>query len=687
MDSKYKTGSLINGSSPQKNGPSQDDGHLPKKFRSDDSPHSKGYSNSSINKHRRSLPVFAVKNRLLDEINNSPTIIIIGETGSGKTTQIPQYIHEARLEKAGAIAITQPRRVAAITVALRVATEMGCAVGHTVGYAVRFEDVTRGDTKLKYLTDGMLLREALSDNLLMMYNVIILDEAHERTIHTDVLFGIVKQAQSIRRAKNFKPLKVILMSATMDVDHFSAYFDDAPIVYLQGRQYPVDIMRTTKSHEDYNFAILVTVFQIHREAPPNEDILVFLTGQEEIEAMVFNARLVAKDLMKSAPHLRVLPLYAALAQFQQLEVLRPGLPNTRKLILSTNIAETSITIPGVKYVIDSGMVKLRTHNPMTGMDSLKVQRISKAQAWQRAGRAGREGPGTCYRMYTEEEYNKMAEMTVPEIQRCNLSGVVLQLLAMGVNALSFDFMDKPPTESIMEAMRKLSHLNAILSVNHPELTPLGRQMATFPLDPHYSRVILAAWEMGCVEEVVTLVAVLSGENLRVTVSKRREDAAAAHQKFVSSTGDHITNLNIFRAYNSAAMKKQFCFDNFLNNRNLEYAGGVRSQLLDLCRHSNIPISSCGQDSDCIRKCLIAGLFGNLAQLQREGHYLTVGSNQVVAIHPSSVLFRSKPPLVIYGEVVQTGRCYMRQVSSIDPDWVAQMAPTEFQRKLCLNGAG
>ncbi|KAG8222007.1 hypothetical protein J437_LFUL002768 [Ladona fulva] len=385
MESKYKIGgsSLTNGFKAEKRHSTPDNEVLLKKFRSgSESPSSKAYTSQNLSKQRKALPVYAVKNKLLEEINKHSTLIIIGETGCGKTTQIPQYIREARLAKKGSVAITQPRRVAAVSVATRVSKEMGCQLGETVGYAVRFEDVTSSQTALKYMTDGMLLREALADNLLMSYSIVILDEAHERTIHTDVLFGIVKQAQSIRKAKMFTPLKIILMSATMDVDQFSSYFDDAPIVYLEGRQHHVDIYSTLEPQDDYTFSILVTIFQIHRKAPAKsikqifhytwklsvEYVLnlfclavLFLCSTFPVQTEKFDVYylLCVKEAQGMGPMLKVHPLFANMASNHQMEVLRPGAPNTRKLILATNVAETSLTIPGVKYVIDSGMVKQR----------------------------------------------------------------------------------------------------------------------------------------------------------------------------------------------------------------------------------------------------------------------------------------------------------------------------------------
>ncbi|XP_075212516.1 ATP-dependent RNA helicase DHX33 [Lycorma delicatula] len=646
----------------------------PKKSNVENKLQDKSYSISAILQQRKLLPVYKVKRRLLEEVDKHSSLIIIGETGSGKTTQIPHFIHDLKLEGSKMIGVTQPRRVAAVTVAQRVAQEMDVVVGSTVGYCVRFEDCTSSSTKLKYLTDGMLLREAMLDEYLMGYNVIVLDEAHERTIHTDVLFGIVKKAQAYRLLHHLSPLKVLIMSATMDVDHFSKYFNNASIVYLEGRQYPVEVFHAVEPQDDYCFSCLVTIFQIHKDAPANEDILVFLTGQEEIESMSSSIRSILKDPQCSGPPMKVYPLYAALNTSRQLDVFRPAPAGTRKVILSTNIAETSVTISGIKYVIDSGMVKARTHHAGTGLDVLRVQSVSQAQAWQRTGRAGRESAGFCYRVYTKLEFAGMLKNTIPEIQRCSLSSVVLQLLAININPLNFDFLDKPPKESVVEAINLLHQLGAVECVENPHLTALGKKMSQFPLDPRFSKIILSASDFGCLEEVLSIVSLLSVESVFVSAPAKKEEAAAARQKFLSSSGDLITLLNIYRCFNNMKNKKKWCFDNFMNSWNMEYASEVRTQLTELCRNNNLVISSCGNNMERVRKVFLTGLFMNLAELQRDKSYVTVGSSQRVCIHPSSAVFGSLPPCVLYAELVQTNRVYMKHVSPIDPDWLEEVMP-------------
>eukprot|EP00057_Strongylocentrotus_purpuratus_P010117 XP_011664591.1 PREDICTED: putative ATP-dependent RNA helicase DHX33 [Strongylocentrotus purpuratus] len=446
----------------------------------DHTPKKQKTSNSSpendLYQQRCSLPIYPARGKLITEIRKAASVVVLGETGSGKTTQIPQYLLEAGMTKAGMIAVTQPRRVAAISISTRVADEMGCELGTQVGYCVRFDDATSEQTKIKYMTDGMLLREAILDPKLSRYSIVVLDEAHERTVHTDVLFGVVKAAQQ-HRANGNRPLKIVVMSGTMDVD---------------------SLMYSSSSQPDYLFSTLVTIFQIHQEQPVSEDMLVFLTGQEEIESVARSVREVALDLPQNVPGLVAIPMYASLPPGQQLRVFQPAPSGKRKIILATNIAETSVTIPGIKHVIDTGKVKAKSYQAGSGLDLLRVQWVSQAQAWQRTGRSGREDSGTCWRMYTEDEFTKLLANTIPEIQRCNLSSVVLQIMALGIkNVLTFDFMDPPPRESLEAALKHLELLGAVSRERHLHLTPIGKEMSTYPLDPPMSKVIISAKDYGC----------------------------------------------------------------------------------------------------------------------------------------------------------------------------------------------
>ncbi|XP_043909977.1 ATP-dependent RNA helicase DHX33 [Protopterus annectens] len=640
----------------------------------------------SVEQQRRSLPIHQARIQLINQLRQLDCAVLIGETGSGKTTQVPQYLFEAGIGRQGIVGITQPRRVAALSLAARVAEEKKTELGKLVGYTVRFEDATSDETKIKFLTDGMLLREAIGDPLLRRYSVVILDEAHERTVHTDVLFGVVKAAQRKRKDLDKPPLKVLIMSATVDVDLFSQYFNKAPVLYLEGRQHPIQIFYTKQPQSDYLHAALVSLFQIHQEAEAAHDILAFLTGQEEIEAMAKTCRDISKHLPDGCPQMVVVPLYASLPPTQQLRVFQSVPKGCRKVILSTNIAETSITISGIKYVIDTGMVKAKKYNPESGLEVLAVQRVAKAQAWQRSGRAGREDSGICYRLYTEEEFEKFDSMTVPEIQRCNLAGVMLHLMAMRIpNVMTFDFMSKPSPNAIQAAVDQLDLLGAVdRKDGQLLLTALGRKMAAFPLEPKFSKTILLSSEFHCAEEILTIIAVLSVDSVLYNPPTKREDVQSARKKFISSEGDHMTLLNIYRAFKNVSRNKEWCRENFVNNRNMMLASEVRSQLRDICLKLGMPLESSRMDTGNIRRCLAHGLFMHVAELQLDGTYVTLDTHQPVAIHPSSVLFHCKPAYVIYNELLHTSKCYMRDLCVIDSEWLYETAPDYFRRKLKSN---
>ncbi|GIY82147.1 ATP-dependent RNA helicase DHX8 [Caerostris extrusa] len=427
----------------------------------------------TILEQRQSLPIYKLKDDLVKAITDNQILIVIGETGSGKTTQMTQYLSEAGFTARGKIGCTQPRRVAAMSVAKRVAEEFGCRLGQEVGYSIRFEDCTSPETVIKYMTEGMLLIECLVDPDLKSYTVVMLDEAHERTINTDVLFGLLKNA-----VKRRPELKLIVTSATLDAVKFSQYFYEAPIFTIPGRTYPVEILYTKEPENDYLDASLITVMQIHLTEPPG-DILLFLTGQEEIDTACEILYERMKSLGPEVPELIILPVYSALPSEIQTRIFEPTPSGSRKVVIATNIAETSLTIDGIYYVVDPGFVKQNVYNSKTGMDSLVVIPISQAQAKQRAGRAGRTGPGKCYRLYTERSYrDEMLTTPVPEIQRTNLAHTVLQLKAMGINdLLSFDFMDAPPPESVIAALEQLHSLSAL--DDEGLLTRLGKRYDMF----------------------------------------------------------------------------------------------------------------------------------------------------------------------------------------------------------------
>ncbi|XP_041649434.1 pre-mRNA-splicing factor ATP-dependent RNA helicase DHX16 [Cheilinus undulatus] len=629
----------------------------------------------SMQEVRRSLPIFPYREDLLAAIHEHQVLVIEGETGSGKTTQIPQYLLEDGYTKGGMkIGCTQPRRVAAMSVAARVAQEMSVKLGNEVGYSIRFEDCTSERTVLKYMTDGMLLREFLTEPDLASYSVIIIDEAHERTLHTDILFGLIKDIA------RFRPdLKVLVASATLDTERFSCFFDDAPVFRIPGRRFPVDIFYTKAPEADYLEACVVSVLQIHVTQAPG-DVLVFLTGQEEIEACCEMLQERCRRLGSKIAELLVLPIYANLPSDMQAKIFNPTPPGARKVVVATNIAETSLTIDGIIYVIDPGFCKQKSYNARTGMESLIVTPCSRASANQRAGRAGRVAAGKCFRLYTAWAFkHEMEETTVPEIQRTNLGNVVLLLKSLGINDLiHFDFMDPPPHETLVLALEQLYALGAL---NHlGELTKLGRRMAELPVDPMLSKMVLASEQYKCSEEVLTIAAMLSVNN---SIFYRPKDkvvhADNARMNFVVPGGDHLVLLNVYTQWVESGYSTQWCYENFIQFRSMRRARDVRDQLEGLMDRIEVEVVSSQGDNLPIRKAVTAGYFYHTARLSKGG-YKTVKHQQTVYVHPNSSLFEEQPRWLIYHELVFTTKEFMRQVIEIESSWLLEVAPHYYKSK-------
>lgn len=624
----------------------------------------------SIQEVKKSLPVYPFRKDLLDAIEAHQILIIEGETGSGKTTQIPQYLYEAGYTKDNKkIGCTQPRRVAAMSVASRVAEEMGKKLGNEVGYCIRFEDCTSERTKLKYMTDGMLLREFLMDPTLESYSVMIIDEAHERTLHTDILFGLLKDITRFR-----SDLKLLISSATLDSDKFSDFFDEAPIFKIPGRRYPVHVFYTTAPEANYIDAATVTILQIHVTQKLG-DILVFLTGQEEIEACQEILQERIRALGSKIRELIVLPIYANLPSDMQAKIFEPTPPNARKVILATNIAETSLTIDGIAYVIDPGYAKQNYFNARSGMESLVVVPISKASANQRAGRAGRVGPGKCFRLYTSWAYeNEMEENTIPEIQRVNLGNVVLQLKSLGIHDLiNFDYLDPPPAETLVLALEQLYALKAL---NHKgELTSIGRKMAELPVDPMMSKMILAADQYKVIEEILTIAAMLS---VNGSIFYRPKDKAVhadtARKNFFHVDGDQLTLMNVYNGWAGSDFSIQWCYENFIQYRSMKRARDIRDQLVGLMERVEIELSSNPCESIAIRKAITAGYFYHIARFSKGGSYKTAKKGQTVMLHPQSCLIEELPRWVAYHELVMTTKEYMRNAVTIEGKWLLEVAP-------------
>lgn len=629
-------------------------------------------TNLTIVEQRQSLPIYKLKDELIKAVADNQILIVIGETGSGKTTQITQYLAEAGFTARGKIGCTQPRRVAAMSVAKRVAEEFGCRLGQEVGYTIRFEDCTSPETQIKYMTDGMLLRECLVDLDLNNYSVIMLDEAHERTIHTDVLFGLLKQA-----VKKRPEIKLIVTSATLDAVKFSSYFFEAPIFTIPGRTFPVEVLYTKEPETDYLDASLITVMQIHLREPPG-DVLLFLTGQEEIDTACEILYERMKSLGPDVPELIILPVYSALPSEMQTRIFEAAPPGSRKVVIATNIAETSLTIDGIFYVVDPGFVKQKVYQSKTGMDSLVVTPISQAQAKQRAGRAGRTGPGKCYRLYTERAYrDEMLATPVPEIQRTNLATTVLQLKTMGINdLLHFDFMDAPPVESLIMALEQLHSLSAL--DNEGLLTRLGRRMAEFPLEPNLSKMLIMSVHLQCSDEVLTIVSMLSVQNVFYRPKDKQALADQKKAKFNQTEGDHITLLAVYNSWRNNKFSNAWCYENFVQIRTLKRAQDVRKQLLGIMDRHKLDVVSAGKNTVRVQKAVCSGFFRNAAKKDPQEGYRTLVDSQVVYIHPSSALFNRQPEWVIYHELVQTTKEYMREVTSCDPKWLVEFAPAFFK---------
>lgn len=625
---------------------------------------------------RKTLPIYPYREELLKAVNDHQVIVIVGETGSGKTTQIPQYLHEAGYTKQGKIGCTQPRRVAAMSVAARVSQEMGVKLGHEVGYSIRFEDCTSEKTVLKYMTDGMLLREFLGEPDLASYSVIMVDEAHERTLSTDILFGLVKDIARFR-----KDLKLLISSATLDAEKFSDYFDSAPIFKIPGRRYPVEIHFTKAPEADYIDAAIVTVLQIHVLQPPG-DILVFLTGQEEIETVDEILKHRTRGLGTKIAELIICPIYANLPTELQSKIFEPTPEGARKVVLATNIAETSLTIDGINYVIDPGFCKIKSYNPRTGMESLLINPISKASAMQRAGRSGRTGPGKCFRLYTQYNYhNDLEDNTVPEIQRTNLANVVLTLKSLGIHDLvNFDFMDPPPSEALLKALEQLFALSALNSKG--ELTKVGRRMAEFPLDPMLSKMIVASDKYKCSDEVISIASMLSvGNSIFYRPKDKQVHADNARMNFhTGNVGDHIALLNVYNSWRETNFSTQWCYENYIQVRSMKRARDIRDQLEGLLERVEIELTANPGDLDAIKKSITSGFFHHSAKLQKTGAYKTVKIPQTVYIHPSSGLAQELPKWVIYHELVLTTKEYMRQVTELKPNWLVEIAPHYYQLK-------
>lgn len=620
----------------------------------------------TLREQREYLPAFAVREDLMRVVRENQVTIVIGETGSGKTTQLTQFLYEDGYGKHGMIACTQPRRVAAMSVAKRVAEEMEVELGSTVGYSIRFEDETTKDTVIKYMTDGILLQESLGEKDLDRYSCIIMDEAHERALNTDILLGLFKKILQRRR-----DLKLIVTSATMNAKRFSDFFGGAPEFTIPGRTFPVDVMYHRSPVEDYVDQAVQQVLAIHVSMDPG-DILVFMTGQEDIEV---TCELVQKrlDALNDPPKLLILPIYSQMPADLQAKIFDKAAPGVRKVIVATNIAETSLTVDGIKYVVDAGYSKMKVYNPKMGMDTLQITPISQANGSQRSGRAGRTGPGKAFRLYTEKAFKEELYLqTIPEIQRTNLANTVLMLKCLGVkNLMEFDFMDPPPQETIATSMFDLWALGALDNLG--ELTDRGRKMSSYPMDPSMAKLLVTAEEYGCSEEMITIVSMLSVPNVFYRPKERQDEADAQREKFWVHESDHLTYLQVYSAWKANGFSDSWCIKHFLHSKSLRRAKETRDQLLDIARMQKMNIVSCGMDWDVIRKCICSGYYHQAAKYRGSGEYVNLRTNLPVQLHPTSSLYAGHPPdYVVYHELILTSKVYVSTVTAVDPHWLADL---------------
>lgn len=642
------------------------------------------------------MPAFACRQQLLQLIRENQVTVVVGETGSGKTTQLAQYLLEDGFP--ALIGCTQPRRVAAMSVAKRVAEECGVELGREVGYAIRFEDCTApGVTKIKYMTDGVLLRETLRDRDLDAYSAIIIDEAHERSLQTDVLLGLLRQIVSRRR-----DLRLIVTSATMNAERFSEFFGRVPIFTIPGRTFPVEVLFAKNPVEDYVEGAVKQALAIHLTRPLPGDILIFMTGQEDIEATceLLRERLgelesknsSSNDSSSDSPEgsnasvsktLWILPIYSQLPADLQGKIFEPAPAGVRKCIVATNIAETSLTVDGVSYVIDSGYGKVKVYNPRIGMDALQVAPVSQAAANQRSGRAGRTGPGTCYRLYTETAFkHELFPSPIPEIQRTNLANVVLLLASLGVpDITAFDFIDPPPLDSTATSMFQLWALGAL--DDRGALTPLGKRMVEFPLDPPLAKMLIAAGDVspGVAIDMATIVSMLSVPGVFYRPRERAEEADAAREKFAVPESDHLTLLNVYRLWCANGCSDRWCTRHFIHPKALQRAREVRQQLLQIMRDTRmIPPnmeSSSVCDWDGLRRCIAQGYAATKAgRMKSLTEYVNLRTGTPCLLHPSSALIGLgfTPEYVVYHELLMTSKEYMNCVTAVDAEWLAAAAP-------------
>jgi len=682
----------------------------------------------SIGQQRSRLPIARCRRELLYLLECHDVVVVVGETGCGKSTQLPQFLYEAGWCAGGRmVGVTEPRRVAASSLAERVAKEVGCVLGTTVGYSIRFDRCFNEDlTKIKFMTDGVLMQEVMLDPYLSKYSVIMVDEAHERHLETDIILGLLKKIQKKRNG-----FRIIVSSATLEAEEMKEFYnqrvngkDTCAIASIEGRVHPVDILYSIEPVADYVYAAYDTILNIHRTEPEG-DVLVFLTGQSEIEELV---RLLHDvEIPHGADALTAVPLHANLNAAEQKLAFQRAPRNCRKIVVSTNVAEASITIDGIMYVIDCGFVKLRTYDPRNGADALVVTSVSKASAIQRAGRAGRVAPGKCFRLYTEEGFDNMEQQTVPEMQRTCLDGIIIQLKALGIdNVLRFSFLSPPPVESLIRSLELLYALGLLNDEAH--LTRRGRRVASLPLPPSLGTALVRSRSFGVQPHVLSIMAMLSVDSPFPTIAGGQRDAKG----FAVYEGDHLSLLNCYNAYIAAKNPQSWCQRRGVKAGSLRRAAAVRKQLSESLRSAlaSETVDPDGDNDDVdwsepevesepydamagsdvnttqsstttmtrkekekearieanklsarVRKAIASGVFGNAAcRAGADGSYRTVRGKERLYIHPQSVLYQRPPQWLVYHDILYTQKQYMRDVSVVEPTWLTEIAPHFYQFK-------
>ena len=647
-------------------------------------------NNGPIN-NNKNLPAYKVKDQLLKIIDENQVIIIIGETGSGKTTQLPQILYNSGYSKNGKIGITQPRRMAAISIANRVSNEMGVKLGNEVGYSIRFNDLTSQLTKIKFMTDGILLRETLLNNLLSNYSCIIIDEAHERSLNTDILLGIFKNLLSKRR-----DFKLIITSATMNSSKFSKFFNNAIQFKIPGKTYPVEIMYQSVPTVDYIDSAIKQALKIHISTPhtpnDNSDILIFMTGQEDIDISCQLLSIELKKLQKindKIIDLQILPVYSTMSNSLQSKIFQNS--PIRKCIIATNIAETSLTLNHIKFVIDSGLMKLKIYNPKLNIDSLQLVPISKAQAIQRSGRAGRICPGIAFRLYTLSSYeNEMFDNPIPEIQRSNLMNTILLLKNLNINKISnFPFIDPPSIELIETSQYELWSIGALN--NYGELTNLGKEMCKYPIDPNLSKLLIISNQENfqCCEEILKIISMLSVPSVFIISKKNiklQEKITKIRENFQIFDSDHLTLLNIFNQFQNVKdhEREKWCLKNYFNYKSLRNAIEINSQLRQLVIKNNKKITTCYNNWEIIKECICASFFANAAEFFKHNQYkhIRTGLEMFIPITSSFNGLNDLPKFIIFNDIILTGtKQQMNYITAVKYDWLIKYGKIFYSPKL------